>query len=326
MDYVVLFDPSIRSLNMGDHIIMRSAESELSFLTKGEYVIRCGTHSPVAAFYQCSSKNPRMKFFDDAKYKFVCGSNLFWKRMLRPEPSWNMNYCNCRPYKGCTLVGVGTHKDSRTIDLYTRKLYQKVLSSQHAHSTRDEITKQLVESLGFRAINTGCPTMWRFTESFCRAIPTKKATQVVFTLTDYDQDPKADFKLVEVLRSHYEKVWFWPQGWLDAGYLSSLGVAESVDMLDPSLESYANLLSLGDIDYVGTRLHAGMFAMQHACRSVVIAIDNRVRDMRESYGINSIEREDIDGLSEMLDGNIETHIGIDADAISRWKSQFILSD
>lgn len=323
MNYIVLFDPSIRSLNMGDHIIMRSAESELSFLTRGEYVARCGTHSPVATFYQCASKNPRMKFFDKAKYKFVCGSNLLWRRMLCPEPSWNLNLFNCRPYEGCTLVGVGTHRDSRKMDLYTRKLYHKVLGEQYIHSTRDEATKQLVESLGLRAINTGCPTMWRFTESFCSAIPSEKSDEVVFTLTDYSQNPKADSKLIEILQASYEKVWFWPQGWLDEQYLDSLHASAKVKMLNPTLDSFATLLDSKRIDYVGTRLHAGMFAMQHARRSIIIAIDNRVRDMKETYGINSIERDDIDGVSELIDGLIETHIGIDVDAIEAWKNQFI---
>lgn len=326
MNYVVLFDPSIRSLNMGDHVIMKSAEAELAFLTEGQFVVRCGTHSPAATFYQCSRNNQRMQVFDNAQYKFVCGSNLFWKRMLRPEPSWNMNLFNCRPYIGCTLVGVGTHKDSDKMDYYTKKLYRKVLGEQYVHSTRDEATKSLVESLGFRAINTGCPTMWRFTESFCKTIPAEKASEVVFTLTDYDKNPKADLKLVSILKSNYDKVWFWPQGWLDAKYLEELGAEKGIGVLDPSLDSFARLLETRDVEHIGTRLHGGMFALQHRRRSIVIAIDNRVRDMKRSYGINSIERDDIDGLEKLINTSVETRIGIDVDAISRWKSQFISGD
>lgn len=323
MNYIVLFDPSVKSLNLGDHVIMKSAEKELSFLTSGEYVVRCGTHSPVASFYQCSHKNPRMQFFEQAKYKFVCGSNLFWKRMLRPEPSWNINLMNCTPYNGCILLGVGTHKNPRPMDFYTKKLYRKILNREYIHSTRDEATKQLVESLGYKAINTGCPTMWQFTESFCKRIPTKKAPEVVFTLTDYDQDAKADVKLIETLQQWYERVWFWPQGWLDAKYLDSLGVASRVELLDPTLESFASLLDSRDVEYVGTRLHAGMFAMQHARRSIIIAIDNRVRDMKKSYGINSLERCDIDSLTDLICSDMETRIGIDTEAISKWKDQFL---
>lgn len=322
MEYIVMFDPSIRSLNLGDRIIMNSAESELAFLTSGEYVMSCGTHSPVASFHQCSKNNPRMEFFNKAKYKFVCGSNLLWKRMLRPEPSWNVNLFNCKPYKNSILIGVGTNKGSRGMDVYTKALYRKILSKNYIHSTRDEATKELVESLGLQAINTGCPTMWRFTEEFCQTIPTKKADEVVFTITDYNQNPKADTKLIETLESSYKEVWFWPQGWLDEKYLNSLGSLSKVRILDPSIEAFAKLLDSRTVDYVGTRLHAGMFAMQHARRSIVIAIDNRVRDMKKTYGINSIERDEIDGLSGLLFSEIDTHIGINAEAILEWKAQF----
>lgn len=322
MESIVLFDPSIRSLNLGDHIISRSVESEIEFLTKGRFVIHCATHSPVVTFYQNTRRSKTMRFYDEAKYKFVCGSNLFWKRMLRPEPSWNINPFNSMPYENCILLGVGTHKDSRRMDFYTRRLYKGILNKEFIHSARDEAAKALIENLGLKALNTGCPTMWRFTDAFCNEIPDDKASSVVFTLTDYSHDAIADQKLINVILKNYEKVWFWPQGAFDLEYLYQIYRSERIRILSPTLQAFEDLLNNEDIDYVGTRLHAGIFAMQHKKRSIIIAIDNRVRDMRRTYGLLTIDRSDMDCLEDMIARKLKTRVGIDITTIDRWKSQF----
>ena len=95
MDTIVLFDPSIRSLNIG---------------------------------YQNTSLNPRMKVYDNATYKFICGSNLLWKNMFIPRPTFNVNLWNCRVYRNSILVGVGTNSSKKRVNLYTKRLYSKILS------------------------------------------------------------------------------------------------------------------------------------------------------------------------------------------------------
>ncbi|MEI3046520.1 MAG: polysaccharide pyruvyl transferase family protein [Romboutsia timonensis] len=67
-------------------------------------------------------------------------------------------------------------------------MYSKILSKNYIHSVRDERTKRFVEELGYKAINTGCPTMWKFNDEFCKEVPTKKSDKVIFTLTDYSHD------------------------------------------------------------------------------------------------------------------------------------------
>ena len=76
-------------------------------------------------------------------------------------------------------------------------------------------------------------------------------------------------------------------------------------------------------DYIGTRLHAGIYAMQNFCRSIILIVDNRARDIKSTYNIVAIERDDIkDNLVKMINGKIDTRINIDEKAIQEWKSQF----
>lgn len=322
MESIVLFDPSIRSLNLGDHIIMDSAERELSEITRGRFTLKCATHAPAVTFYQNTRLNPRMRFYDEAKYKFVCGSNLLWRRLSIPRPTFNINPFNCMPYEGCILLGVGTDSGKKEMDSYTRRLYCKVLSSEYIHSTRDNKTKSIVESLGFKAINTGCPTMWRFTEEFCSEIPTSKAESVIFTLTDYNRDVERDREMIQILRRNYRCVSMWLQGAFDEEYLNELGEYDNIHLIGPSLSDFDQALSSADVDYVGTRLHAGMFALQHKRRSIILIVDERVRSMKDSYGINCLEREAIDALDDLINSDVPTHMNINEEAISIWLSQF----
>lgn len=322
MESIVLFDPSIRSLNLGDHIIMNSAERELAQITRGRFVVKCATHAPAVTFYQNTRKNPRMRFYDDAKYKFVCGSNLLWKRMLIPRPTFNINPFNCMPYEGCILLGVGTDSGKKPLDSYTKRLYRKILSKEFIHSTRDDRTKAIVESIGLKAINTGCPTMWGFTHEFCSTIPTRKASNVIFTITDYSRDIKRDKRLIQILKRNYSKVSMWLQGAFDEEYLNALDEREGITFVSPSLEAFDKALRADDVEYVGTRLHAGMFALQHHVRSVIITVDERVRSMKERYNIACIERNDIEALDDFINSEIMMDMNIDEDAIKQWISQF----
>lgn len=322
MESIVLFDPSIRSLNLGDHIIMDSAEQQLAEITRGRFTLKCATHAPAVTFYQNTRRNPRMRFYDEAKYKFVCGSNLLWRRLSIPRPTFNINPFNCMPYEGCILLGVGSDSGKREMDGYTRRLYRKVLSTEFVHSTRDDKTKALVESLGLKAINTGCPTMWGFTEEFCAEVPSDKAEDVVFTLTDYNRDAERDREMIHILKRNYRNVFMWLQGAFDEEYLDELGERGNIRLVGPSLKEFDRILSEGSVEYVGTRLHAGMYALQHKRRSIILIVDERVRSMKTSYGINCLEREDVHLLDGLVNSKVPTHMDINEKAIGSWLSQF----
>ena len=77
-----------------------------------------------------------------------------------------------------------------------------------------------------------------------------------------------------------------------------------------------------ELDYIGTRLHAGIRAMQKRRRSIIISIDNRAREMGKDYNLNVIEREDIENLEEYLLSEFKTDIKLNLDNIKKWKEQF----
>ena len=324
MDNIILFDPSIRSLNKGDEIIMRSAEKRIEHLLEGNYVVKSATHAPVVTFYQNTHLNPRMRFYDDAKYKFLCGSSMIWKNMFKPRPTFNVNWFNCMPYKNSILLGCGIAQSNvKKVNYYTKRLYSKILSKEYIHSVRDDDALKFVKSLGYKAINTGCPTMWGFTPEFCAGIPTQKSDRVIFTLTDFGKDYKKDQLLIDILHENYPELYFWIQGAFDKEYLDSFKHINDIHIVNPTVDDYSRILNEGNIDYVGTRLHAGMFALQHSVRTIILAIDNRTRSINDAYHLHVVERDRIGAeLSDKINSEFATNISIRQKNISKWLSQF----
>lgn len=320
MKRIVLLEPSISSLNLGDHIIVESVKRELSFLTKNSFVVEQPTQTPIMHFYQ--GRDARLLLSRESDYKFVCGSNLVWQNMLNPTPQWNFNAFNCKNVEGSILVGVGSSTTKTKVNRYTKNLYTRVLNKEYVHSVRDEATKLRLESIGIKSINTGCATMWSLTEKHCKLIPTQKANRVVFTLTDYLMDRALDNLLVNILCKNYDQVYFWPQGYSDYQYAKNLGILDKVFVVNPNLDDMKKLLCSGDVDYVGTRLHGGILALQQKVRTIILAIDNRAREIKENYNIPSIDRNELFLLETMINSEWETVVNISEDRIREWKAQF----
>lgn len=321
---VILFDTSIATLNLGDEIIMNSIEHEMEEYLKNSYCIRMPVHTPLFHGYQ-NLLSKKIDRFSDVDYKFVCGTNLLYKNMLRPLPGWNITLFNTKLLKNSVLLGVGSGENSKKVTLYTKMLYSKVLSQDYYHSTRDEKTKEMLEGLGYKAINTGCPTVWSLNNQHCATIPKQKAESAVFSLTHYSnlKDIKNDKIMIEILKRNYKKLYFWPQSILDVDYLKSLEDNEDIIIIPPNLKSYEQILK-NDVDYIGNRLHGGIFALQHKKRTIIIAIDHRARNMKKSYSLPIIDRNSIEKkLEKIINSYFETKVlGIDYKKINLWKSQF----
>ena len=320
MKKVILFDPSIASLNLGDHIIADSIRREMDFLLRDAFVVEQPTQTPVMHFYQ--KKDPHRQPAAQADYKLVCGSNLFWDNMLHPTPQWNINLLDCERVQDSILVGVGSSTRKSSVNLYTQCLYKKVLSKDYIHSARDEATKGHIESLGLKAMNTGCATMWSLNEAHCGRIPSQKAERVVFTLTEYLKDVNKDRELIDILVRNYEEIFYWPQGYRDYEYLQGLDPDVKIHILPPNLDAMRSLLREGNIDYVGTRLHGGIFAMQNYVRSIILVIDNRADDMKNSYNIPAVARADTAAVERLIRSEWYTSVRIHEDRIRLWKEQF----
>jgi len=322
MENIMLLDPSIASGNLGDHIISECVNKELEFIFKGNFVFTLPTQVSSFHWYQVARKSLALKRYADCRLKFVGGSNLLVKTLATHFAQWNINIFNYQPFKGAILVGVGAGAGNKT-NAYTKYIYRHMLSKEYFHSVRDQRSQEYVESLGLKAINTGCVTMWALTPDFCAQIPSGKADEVVFTLTATGgkKDPR-DQKIIDALVKNYRKVYYWPQGYMDKDYLGEFGNTSGIEMLDITKQAYDDFLTTHDADYVGTRLHGGVYAMRHKRRAIIIAIDERARSINERNHLNCVDKENLDALEPMILSNFKTEIIMDFDAIERWKDQF----
>jgi polysaccharide pyruvyl transferase WcaK-like protein len=170
--------------------------------------------------------------------------------------------------------------------------------------------------------------MWGLSEQLCDEIPGAKGEAVVVTLTDYMKDIEADQLLIKTVAAAYRTVYFWPQGAADLAYISALADGSSnMVLLPPSLQAFDALLaSQGSLDYVGTRLHAGIRALQHRRRTTIIAIDNRATEMGKDFGLPVIPRTETAALADVIGTSRETNIQLPWEAIRQWKSQFVPPD
>jgi polysaccharide pyruvyl transferase WcaK-like protein len=165
--------------------------------------------------------------------------------------------------------------------------------------------------------------MWNLTPEHCASIPTEKATNVICTLTDYCRDEANDRAMLDLLLESYDKVWFWLQGRDDLAYIRELGYADKMELVDSALEAYDAVLAMDDLDYVGTRLHAGIRALSKGRRSLIISIDNRAECIGADTGLPTIRREDISfALKDRLEAELITKIDLPWENIRKWKEQF----
>lgn len=322
MENILLLDTSIASLNKGDDIIMECVREELKFLTEKNFVLNLPTHISPFHSYQVWRNSSRVQIYKNAKHKFVGGTNLLVPDMFTHFPQWNLNIFNYKAVAGCVLVGVGAGAGNKT-NGYTKYLYKKLLNQEYYHSARDERSKNIMESYGVKVLNTGCVTMWKLTPDFCKQIPTKKASRVIFTLTASANKDERDQKLINILNDNYEKIYFWPQGISDYDYLLKFNNIDKITIIDSALKAYDDILNEEDIDYIGTRLHGGVYAMRHKKRSIIIAIDERAREINKCNNLNCIEKDDLDNLENMINSNFATEIKMPFDIIDKWKKQFV---
>lgn len=321
MEYLILFDPTVGTTNKGDDIIMRGVYDGLKEIIRDRYVIHFPTHTTPFSIFQ-NYFWWKAKFVRNADLKFVCGTNLLAKNMRYPVNNWNINLFNSKPLANSILVGVGNSLLNKKSNIYTRKLYKRVLNKEYFHSVRDDSTKEMLESMGYKAITTGCPTLWGITPEIINSIPTKKADSVVMTITGSDRDRVNDQAMFDICKKNYNKRFLWLQTIHDLPYLKTLEDLDDVELINSDLESYSIFLQNNDVDYVGTRLHGGIFAMQHKKRSIIIAIDNRATNINKVNKLNCIQRKDIKELDRMINNDIITNLNIDYDSIERWKKQF----
>ncbi len=329
MKQILLFDTALNTSNLGDEIIYEDCKRGLSSVLDNALIFRMGTHVVNYSSYQLIRMEDKKikKLCDWADYKFICGTNLLTNNLWRVNPQWMVNPINARLYKDSILVGVGKTSNYDKLTRYTARIYNKILSKDYKHSVRDEDTKRVLEQLGYKSINTGCPTLWMFTEEKCSRIPTKKAENVVFTVSGQEKhrNPEKDLIMVKTLRKNYKNMYLWVQTVMDERYYKELAGDTDYDVIPIySIDKYKNVLQCANVDYIGTRLHGGVFAMQNEVRSMVIAIDHRARGFNRDNNIPILERNTLDEekLEEIIYSDRTTNIQVDFDAVNEFLMQF----
>jgi polysaccharide pyruvyl transferase WcaK-like protein len=323
---IILFNPSIATMNEGDHIIYSCITREITEMFPNSKYYELPTQMPV-------SKRV-LKWFSDIDIRFLCGTNIIQRGMVydlgRHFPhfigirQWDLDILNLDMYKPIILFGCGWRMYQRINDSLSAKVWKKLLNPEYMHSVRDEYTKLQLEKMGItNVINTGCPTVWSLTKEFCDNIPRHKAENVVTTITDYGTNIGHDQKMLDTLADNYHCVYLWVQGYNDDKYMQQLELRKNIVLISGGLKQYDDLLNSDiDIEYVGTRLHGGVRALQHGRRTTFIAIDNRTIEMGKNLNFNMLHRDDINSLAEYLKADRESNIHIPEDRIRKFNMQF----
>ncbi|MBS4884438.1 MAG: polysaccharide pyruvyl transferase family protein [Amedibacillus dolichus] len=309
---VLLFDTSIDSENLGDYIINDYCNQILQEI-KIKPFARVATHR--------LQTREELENLALPSLKLVTGTNILsskiYSQWIRPS--------KLKLQDNVLLMGVGWTNYNTNVSYLSKKYYQKILNKDLKHCVRDKMTKEVLNSIGIKnVLYTGCPTMWKLTPEFCKFIPIAKADNVICTVTDYSQDSVNDFLMLDILIENYDKVYFWPQGKFDLEYISNYSYKDKLIILEESLEAYDDLLNKeNSLDYVGTRLHAGIRALNNRIRTLVIAVDNRAKEISSDTGLHTINREDIGTkLRKQIKNDYFTKINLPFDAIKEWKEQF----
>lgn len=312
----MIFDTSLVSENMGDRIIMDYCKRILTDIFADSFVASVPTHDVIG--------ERAYKYAQMSKYKIVCGTNLINNKM-NSRRQWRISLKDTLYVDDLCLMGVGWWQyQEKKPNAYTRMLLRRLLGKNCIHSVRDEYTKKKLADIGINnVVNTACPTMWGLSPSHCEQIKNQKASKVIFTLTDYKKDIVHDKELINILQRNYSECYIWIQSFDDYGYLKQLGCAERIKTISPALVCFDEALLSGEFDYVGTRLHAGIRALNQKVRSIIIGVDNRALEISKDTNLYVVDRENIKyELEDRINQDFETMIKLPLDNIDVWKRQF----
>ena len=89
------------------------------------------------------------------------------------------------------------------------------------------------------------------------------------------------------------------------------------------MEKYTEILQTV-IYYVGTRLHAGIHALNNKCRTIIVSVYNRAKEISRDTKLFVIEREDLqEKLEKAIVDDLKCEIVIPTEEIKQWKEQFV---
>lgn len=302
-------DPSMDSKNTGDQIISDAVLTELTSRFPGIQLLRLPTQ-----------RRPSKRELDEARdvNVFLLGGTNIINGNIPRYHQWHMSpraYTKFR--RRTSLLGVGWWQYQPTVNTLSRRIWRDILDGQ-VHSVRDEYTAGKFSSIGIPSLYTGCITMWALSGK--RMQFGQRKSSVIATITDYNKDKARDTRLFSELRRRYERVYLWPQGAGDAAYVRS--IADDIHLLDPSLDEFNAALDSNQFDYIGTRLHAGIRALQRGISSYIVAVDNRATEMARGTGLPVISGRLDPSDWALVDDRRPIKIILPDEAIDEWTLKF----
>lgn len=307
--HISYLDTSLHSENDGDHIIARSVDREFPQFMR---VPRVSTHRFM--------RPTDWRISRQSQIMLVTGTNILGSRVYPPSP-WRLGPMEIGVLRGKVLhIGAGWRDYEGELSRPKRAVYQRILYPGIPVSTRDQYSADRLTSEGFAAVNTGCPTMWSLPE-YLPAL--SQESEAVCTITDYRADPVRDARMLEIVGSTFDRVLVWPQGSGDEKYLRQLPLPANAEVISRGVASFER--ALAQRAYVGTRLHAGIRASQLGRPALVVAIDNRAREIAKDTSYPTIEGAELaDSLRDALDAmRGQRRIAIRRDEIAEWKRQVL---
>jgi len=304
---VCLLDTSLASLNLGDQIIVDSC---MPFISKNcEIVSVLPTHRlPNSEEYRAANTlGPDVMLF--------LGTNVLSGNAFRLK-QWPVNRRLRNFIAGRTvMMGVGWWSDqSSEFTSQTLKFYREIAMRGVPWSVRDLATLHKMESIGVEAVFTGCPTTWNLS-NFSTPVAGAK---IVSTLTSYRRNRKVDREWVKSLMSQCEVFW-WPQSVADTSYMVSIGVPRE-RILSVDVRVLRHVLLNWAEGYLGTRLHAGILALQLGVPTAVIQVDNRTRELGQDQSIPTVLR-DSEEIAKLLGNPKSGSIFVPETQINSWLEQ-----
>lgn len=313
-EYLLHFDPSIGTENLGDEIIAAAVTTALREMCPESRLLTAPTGQAPAWRMARLARHARLNI--------IGGANTVSPHRLLYS-GWKISGLSMAMDVRYLLMGVGRF-GTASMDPFSAAIYRRSLHRDLPHSCRDEATASLVATLGVRTMNTGCPTMWSLTPEHCAAIPRQRGESVVFTLTHYLAAPQFDRALLQQLRRFYDRLCFWPQQLGDLSYLRWLAGGQlpgDVRVLTPTVDAFSTRLRVAGTDYVGTRLHAGVLALSLGRRALVVAVDNRAPDIARDTGLPVVSRESLRDHPTIVGEEKDVVLTLPWDAIARWKAE-----
>ena len=122
--------------------------------------------------------------------------------------------------------------------------------------------------------------------------------------------------MVETLSALYPTISLWPQGKRDVALAREMGFHGRV--LQRSVGAFDAAIDGTGADYVGTRLHAGIRALQFGARATVVEIDNRATEIGRDTGLPTIDPKEMHRAKELLSRDRVAQLTLPEAEITQW--------